>query len=126
MSRIVTIALLAILLLPLSSFSENSDSRIARLARDNGKPVVAQFGDGQCPPCILQDTIIKKVKKEVGEGVIFEFVHGREEFDMTREYKVWTAPTLLFIDIQGVEVARHSGLMKAKALKKKLSELGWI
>lgn len=126
MPRIIAIALISIFLLPLSALSTDSDSRLAKLARQEGMPVVAQFGDGQCPPCILQDTFIKRVKKKRGNGIIFEFAHVREEGDMVRAYKIWMTPTLIFIDADGVEVARHSGLMKGKALDEKLVELGWV
>mgnify|MGYP001481668283 CR=1 FL=1 len=110
--------------LPLCALSADSPDRLAEIARQKGLPVVVQFGDGKCAPCLKQSAIIKKVRPQLDSKIIFEFVHVRKESKLTMDYKVWFTPTVVFIDAKGNELSRYTGVKNADALRKILEELG--
>lgn len=125
-SRVVVIVLLFLALICASCVgAEEPSDRLVAKAQATGRPLVLDFGKGQCSQCIKQTAAIDEVKPQCGEKVGFEFVHVVEEAALTGAYQIFMIPTLVFLDARGEEVYRNVGMMDADALRSRLEELGW-
>lgn len=90
-----------------------------------GKPVVLDFGKGQCVQCIKQTAVIDEIKPQCEDKVDFQFVHVIDEASLAGRYQVFMIPTLVFLDAAGEEVYRKVGTMDADELRGKIESLGW-
>lgn len=118
-------AALLLLLLPAFAVAADADP-LAAQAVASGKPLVVDFGKGQCTQCILQGEAIEAVQKKIGDKVGFRFVHAIKEAELTGRYRVFLIPTLVFLDAQGREVDRNVGLLDENALAARFKLLGWV
>lgn len=98
----------------------------AAQAAASGKPLVVDFGKGQCFQCVKQKEFIEELKGEIGDKVGFRFVHVIKEAETAGAYKVVMIPTIVFLDPTGREVDRYVGLLPAAAMRAKIAKLGWI
>lgn len=99
---------------------------LAAEAAASGKPMVVDFGKGQCYQCVKQKAFIEELKGEIGDKVGFRFVHVIKEAETAGAYKVVMIPTIVFLDAGGREVERYVGLLPAAAMRAKIEKLGWI
>lgn len=90
-----------------------------------GKPVVLDFGKGQCGQCIKQAAAIEEVKPQCDGEVDFQFVHIGKEPALAGVHQIFMIPTLIFLDAKGEEVYRSVGVLDAEGLREQLEKLGW-
>lgn len=112
------------LVMPLSALSSDTPvNRLVKAAISSIRPIVADFGKGQCVQCNKQAEAIEVVESRLGDKVGFEFVHVVKEASLTGRYQIFMIPTLVFLDSSGEEVYRYVGLLEADELQKKIEEL---
>lgn len=72
------------------------------------------FGEW-CGPCKTQNSIIKNLGDRV--TIPIEEIDIDEKFDLVKNWKVTTVPTMILIDENG-EIKRHTGVLKEKEFLK--------
>lgn len=72
------------------------------------------FGEW-CGPCKTQNSIIKNLGDRV--TIPIEEIDIDEKFDLVKNWKVTTVPTMILLDENG-EIKRHTGVLKEKEFLK--------
>jgi thioredoxin-like negative regulator of GroEL len=124
--KLIGIVSAALLFSPLVALGAGAPvNRLVEMATSSSRPIVVDFGKGQCVQCIRQAEAIEEIRGQYEDRVGFEFVHVIEEAALSGEYRVFMIPTLVFIDASGRETSRYVGLLEADELKNRIEELGW-
>jgi len=82
-------------------------------------PKLYDFWAVWCPPCREQKPIIEELKKEYAGVVDVIAIDTDKDKELAQKYEIKVIPTLIFVDAEGNEVERLTGLTK----KDKLVEL---
>ena len=89
--------------------------------------MLLDFGKGgDCPQCILQAEAIDELRAECEGKVNFRFVNVIKEARSISNYSIFLIPTLVFLDAEGNEVDRYTGMLEADELRKRFKLLGWM
>lgn len=122
----------------------DGDGNTVKLSDFIGKPVVVNFWASWCPPCKSEMPEFERVRKELGEDVVFMMVNATDGvreteekakeyvadqgytfpvyFDTNQEasytYGVSSLPTTLFIDKDGYLVTGALGVIEEETLRK--------
>jgi len=75
-----------------------------------------------CPPCRIQEKILKKLEDEFQNQVVFARLNAEKLPKLCDRLKIMYVPTLLLYR-EGKLVKRFTGLQKEKKLKKTLTTL---
>lgn len=93
-------------------------------ALKSGRPVLVDFGRGNCLPCKMMQPILEKLQKEYKGKVEILILDVGEYPLLARKYKIMVIPTQIFFDSSGKEVYRHQGFMPEEDIIKELKKLG--
>ncbi len=93
-------------------------------ALKSGRPVVVDFGRGNCLPCKMMQPILEKLQKEYKGKAEIIILDVNEYPLLARKYKIMVIPTQIFFDTLGKEVYRHQGFMPEEDIKRELKKLG--
>jgi thioredoxin-like negative regulator of GroEL len=96
----------------------------ADLARDAGRPVIADFGLGLCRQCKQQSSTLKEIEAAYGDRVFVRMVMVNREQALVDRYKVELIPTLVFFDPAGREAFRKVGPLPYKEIRDQLARMG--
>ena len=88
-----------------------------------GKPEVLMFTQEGCPPCVPVHEIVKELEKEMSGKVTFRVIHGENDFDTFRKYKVQATPTIVILDGSGNVVQTLVGGTDKNTIKSELEKL---
>ncbi len=113
---------LSLVMLLLASFLPQGDI----FATPPDTPVLLQFGHGYCHTCKEMEVIVGQIALRYREQLEVRVIHIELEEALSRKYKIFLVPTLVFLDTSGKEVYRHEGFWPEKNVLKKLKELGFI
>ena len=89
-------------------------------------PKLYDFWATWCPPCREQKPIIEEMKKEYAGVVDVIAIDVDEDGELARQYEVRVIPTLVFIDAEGNEVERLTGLSSKDKLVERFRAHGFI
>ncbi len=93
-------------------------------ALSTGRPVVADFGRGECIPCKMMKPILERLAEEfTGEAEIL-IIDIDEYPKLKRRCGVRFIPAQIFYDASGSEVYRHEGFMPEEDIREQLAKLG--
>jgi thioredoxin-like negative regulator of GroEL len=107
------------------SFSAETERRDpAAIAREDHKPVVADFGLGFCRQCKQQTATLKEVEAAYGDRVAVRWVHVNLEGALVERYQVEMIPLLVFFDATGKEAFRKVGPLPYKEIRDQLARMG--
>lgn len=110
---------------PFSQNKETSaDANPLERALNKDKPVLADFGRGECVPCKMMKPFLDELKKEYKGKAEILIIDTDDYRELTRRIGVRVLPTQVFYSADGEEVARHEGFMPREDIVKKLKEMG--
>jgi thioredoxin 1 len=89
-------------------------------------PALLELGSVGCKPCEHMAPIIEELKKELAGKVFVEFYDVARDPSVADKYGVMAIPTQIFLDPQGKELFRHTGVFEKEEILKKMRELGML
>jgi thioredoxin 1 len=87
-------------------------------------PRMLELGSTTCKPCKQMAPIIAALKQELRGQVIIQFVDVFENPDYVEKYQVKVIPLQVFLDTEGKELFRHTGVYPKDEVLAKMKELG--
>ncbi|MGB9634411.1 MAG: peroxiredoxin family protein [Chloroflexaceae bacterium] len=81
-----------------------------------GRPAVLYFHSDHCAPCATQWRFLEQVQAQFGDGLAIEKIDADLESEKTERFGVFTLPTTLLMDAQGVVRHVNYGLADARKL----------
>ncbi len=87
-------------------------------------PKMWDFGSEKCIPCKTMSEILTPMIKEYEGKVDIRIINVYEEQDLTKQFKIVTIPTQVFIDAEGNELFRHIGVYPRDSIEAKFREFG--
>jgi thioredoxin-like negative regulator of GroEL len=98
------------------------DTELTRLARSEGKVVIADFGIGTCKTCKQQKVVLDNIARDYEGKVVIRIVNIYKEQELAAVYEIQQVPTLLFFSPRGEIFEENIGglnyLQIAETLKK--------
>lgn len=88
-------------------------------------PRLWEFGRGTCVPCKTMKGILDPMMTEFAGKVEVRIISIDDEPALTKQYRIMTIPTQVFIDSTGNEVFRHVGVFPRDSIVAKFKEFGW-
>ena len=122
--RFLASVLLMLAIAPCLAHGAPASPDPADLARDAGKPVIADFGLGLCKQCKQQTATLKEVEATYGDRVVVRMVMVNKEQALVERYQVELIPTLVFFDPAGKEAFRKVGPLPYKEIRDQLARMG--
>ena len=122
--RFLASALLMLAIVPCLAHGATASPDPADLARDAGKPVIADFGLGLCKQCKQQTATLKEIETAYGDRVVVRMVMVNKEQALVERYNVELIPTLVFFDPAGKETFRKVGPLPYKEIRDQLARMG--
>jgi len=95
-------------------------------AQARGLPMLVEFGFQACPPCKMMKPILKSLDKEHSDDFAIAYIDTVVNPDLAIQHSIQVAPTLIFYDKDGNELARTMGYIQKEKILKKWKELGVI
>lgn len=89
-----------------------------------GRPVLADFGRGECIPCKMMKPILEKLAKEFKGKAEILIIDIDEYPDLKRRCGIRFIPAQVFYDASAGEVYRHEGFMPEKDIREQLAKVG--
>jgi thioredoxin 1 len=89
-----------------------------------GRPVVADFGKGECIPCKMMKPILDDLAIEYRGKAEILIIEMDDYPFLARRCGVRVIPTQIFYDSSGNEVYRHQGFMPKEQIREQLAKLG--
>jgi len=87
-------------------------------------PRMLELGSVTCKPCKQMEPIIAALKQELRGQVAIQFVDVFENPDYVEKYQVKVIPLQVFLDTEGKELFRHTGVYPKDEILAKMKELG--
>jgi len=81
-----------------------------------GRPAVLYFRSDHCAPCATQWRFLEQVQAQFGATVTIEKIDADLEPEKTERFGVFTLPTTLLVDAQGVVKHANYGVADARKL----------
>ena len=86
------------------------------------KPILIDFFAEWCGPCKMMSSILKDVKKELGESISIIKIDVDKNQALANKYQVRGVPTLMLFK-NGKQLWRQSGLLQKNEIIKIVSEI---
>ncbi len=93
-------------------------------ALSSGRPVVADFGRGECIPCKMMKPILEELARDYKGRAEVLIIDIDEYPALKRRVGVQFIPLQVFYDASGKEVDRHEGFMPKDDIREQLAKLG--
>lgn len=88
-----------------------------------GKPTVVDFFATWCGPCMQFRPVFQKAEKDYAGRIEFKTIDVDRDQALANKYDIQSIPTILFVDGEGHEVYRVTGMMSAEDLARQLDAL---
>ena len=85
-------------------------------AFQSGKLTLIDFYSDSCVPCKRMVPVLAKLEEKYGDQIFIGKVNVAYEQELVEEYKVMSAPTLIFLK-DGEQIERLTGAKKAAELE---------
>ena len=113
------------------SSDEPTDSKVPSVTNNplanalgSRRPVLADFGRGNCVPCKMMQPILEKLQQEYAGKAEILILDISEHTAYLKEYHLVVIPTQIFFDSNGKEVSRHLGFMPEEEIVAQLMDMG--
>lgn len=93
-------------------------------AKARGLPMLVEFGYNACPPCKMMKPVLKSLDREYSDDFAIGYIDTIENRDQVMQYGIEAAPTLIFFDKDGKELARLKGYTSKEKILEKWKQLG--
>ena len=90
--------------------------RASRVAVAAGRPAILYFRSAACAPCATQGRFLQQLQVEFGDRVVIEKVDADLDQATAERYGVFTLPTTLIVDPQGMVRHANYGLADTRKL----------
>jgi thioredoxin 1 len=97
--------------------------RASKAAVAIGKPAILYFRSDACAPCTTQGRFLQQLQTEFGDRIVVEKVDADVEPAKAERYGVFTLPTTLIVDPQGMVRHANYGLTDTRKLASQLRTL---
>lgn len=87
-------------------------------------PKMWDFGSEKCIPCKTMLEILTPMMADYKGKVDIRIINVYEEAELTKQFRIVTIPTQVFIDAQGKELFRHIGVYPRDSIEAKFREFG--
>lgn len=88
-----------------------------------GKPTVVDFFATWCGPCMQFRPVFHKAEKDYAGRIEFKTIDVDRDQALANKYGIQSIPTILFVDGEGREVYRFTGMMSAEELGRQLDAM---
>lgn len=88
-------------------------------------PKMWDFGSENCIPCKEMLRILTPMMAEYKDKVDIRIINVYEDRERSRQFRIVTIPTQVFISPDGKELYRHIGVYPADSIVAKFREFGW-
>ncbi len=89
-------------------------------------PELWDFTAEWCPPCKTQNPILHEVEKEFAGTVEVRVIDVDQERELAGKFGIRVIPTQVFLDAEGKELSRHSGVMSRDSIVGRFKAHGFI
>ena len=93
-------------------------------ALKTGRPVLADLGAEDCPPCIRMKPVLAELAEEYKGRAEIVVIDTYDYPALARRHRVEVTPTQVFFDASGKQVGRHEGFLSREELLARLKEMG--
>lgn len=93
---------------------------------DKALPTMLELGSVGCKPCEYMAPIIDSLSKELAGKVVVEFHDVNRDPTLADKYQIMVIPTQVFLDADGRELFRHTGVFEKPEILAKMRELGML
>jgi thioredoxin 1 len=87
-------------------------------------PKMWDFGSENCIPCKTMLGILTPMMKDYEGKVDIRIINVYEDKELTKQFKIVTIPTQVFIDAAGREIFRHIGVYPRDSIEARFREFG--
>ena len=86
-------------------------------------PTILDFTSFKCKNCKIMGKRLEAIAKEFKEKSDVKFVDVNKEKKLVKQYRINLIPTIIFLDKEGKEVFRKTGVMEEALIRAKLKGL---
>ena len=94
-----------------------------QLKSQSGKPVVVDFFATWCGPCTQFRPTFQAAEEKYKDKVEFRTIDVDQYGDLATQCRIDVIPTILFLDAEGHEISRFSGVMSSDQLSQTIDSL---
>jgi thioredoxin 1 len=89
-------------------------------------PKLWDFSATWCPPCQQQKPIVHELQEEYDGKIEIVIIDVDENGEMSKKFNVQAIPTQVFLDAEGNELSRNTGLMSKEDILARFRTHGFI
>lgn len=120
---ILTVTILALVWLGFQVLQHVHRQKIRVAAALLPQPAILYFRSDTCAPCHTQAMFLEQVTQRFRGRVLFEKIDADTETERARQYGVFTLPTTILVDGQGVVKQINYGLTDSHKLSRQLETI---
>ena len=94
--------------------------RASRATVATGKPTIVYFRNDACVPCVTQARYVQQLEAQFGDRIVVEKLDAGADQPTAERYGVFTVPTVLVVNPNGVVRYANYGLTDAGKLAAQL------
>lgn len=87
-------------------------------------PMVIKVGRTDCIPCRKMTALLNELKPKLEGKAEIQIINLEEDPDAREKYNIGGIPTILFLDVEGKEIYRQTGILTEETIILKLKEAG--
>lgn len=120
---LLTLLIVALAWLAFQAFQRTHRQRIRVAAALPPQPALLYFRSDTCAPCHTQALFLEQVTEKFRGRILFEKIDADIETERARQYGVFTLPTTILVDGQGVVKQINYGLTDNHKLSRQLETI---
>ncbi len=101
------------------------DGTVLTAMVSNGKPSIVDFTATWCGPCQRMKPVFHSLAKEFNDKYNFISIDIDENQELANKYQIQAVPTFVFLDADGKEGNRITGMISEKEFRDELLTPAW-
>jgi thiol-disulfide isomerase/thioredoxin len=123
---LIALAVTVVVVAAYEVLHESHKRRACGLTPRRDRPTLIYFRSTSCAPCIAQGRFVQQLKEQFEDRLVVEKIDADEDQEKAAQYGVFTLPTTLVVDENGVVRHANYGLTNARRLAQQLQSLDWF
>jgi len=119
----LTLLIIGLSWLAFQLFQRVHRQRVTLAAAPVTQPALLYFRSDTCAPCYTQGLLLEPVLQRFSGRVLFEKIDADIDLERARQYSVFTLPTTILVDGQGVVKQINYGLTDSQKLSRQLETI---
>lgn len=99
------------------------NASLAHVLPQNGNPTLLDFSATWCGPCQMMAPVFVELEDTYGDMINFVTVDVDENPELTGEFNIEAVPTFIFLDENGKETERITGVVDQAVLENAINKL---